>query len=71
MTHSLLTAAILALLLSFCLQQSASLFELQDTTCGLEYQHILTEAIELRKECNNAAFRDCCQVHDKNLFVSP
>lgn len=51
------------LLLFFGAQQSTAVFELQDTTCGLEYQHTLTEAIELRKQCNNAAFRDCCQVH--------
>lgn len=54
--------AAVAILLSLG-HQSSALFELQDTACGLEYQTVLTEAIEMRKQCNNAAFRDCCQVH--------
>ena len=57
----LTVTVVLAVLLSFG-QQSAALFELEGTTCGLEYQHTITDAIELRKQCNNAAFRDCCQV---------
>ena len=60
--------AAIALLLFFGIQQSSAVFELQDTTCGLEYQHTLTEAIELRKQCNNAAFRDCCQVYTSTNF---
>ena len=48
-------------------QQSTDLFELQETSCGLDYQHTLTGAIELRKQCNNAAFRDSCQVYTINF----
>ena len=59
---AMIIAATVALLLSFC-GQSAGVFEPQDTTCGLEYQSTIMEAIEMRKQCNNAAFRDCCQVY--------
>lgn len=37
-------------------------FEAQEATCGLIYQDILKEAVSLRKRCDNAAYRDCCQV---------
>ena len=51
-----------ALLLSIFPEQSMGVFEPQQTMCGLEYQSTIVEAIELRKQCNNAAFKDCCQV---------
>lgn len=38
-------------------------FEAQEATCGLQYQDILKEAVSLRKRCDNAVYRDCCQVN--------
>lgn len=43
-------------------QHTVATFDTQEATCGLKYQDILKEAVTLRKRCNNAAYRDCCQV---------
>lgn len=40
----------------------AATIEAQEATCGLRYQDILKEAVSMRKRCDNAAYRDCCQV---------
>ena len=43
-------------------QHTVATFDAQEATCGLKYQDILKEAISLQKRCDNAAYRDCCQV---------
>ena len=43
-------------------QCSVASIEAQEATCGLKYQDILKEAVSMRKHCDNAAYRDCCQV---------
>ena len=43
-------------------QPLTATFEAQEATCGLKFQSILEKAVNLRKRCDNAAYRDCCQV---------
>ena len=43
--------------------------EAQEATCGLVYQDILKETINLKKRCDNAAYRDCCQVIFTIIFM--
>ena len=36
--------------------------EIGNAYCGQRYQEALEEALTIKKECNDAAFYDCCQV---------
>ena len=42
-----------------CVSEAA---EIGNAYCGQRYQEALEEALTIKKECNEAAFYDCCQV---------
>ena len=42
-----------------CVSEAA---EIGDAYCGQRYQEVLEDALTIKKECNDAAFYDCCQV---------
>ena len=51
--------AVLAAAVLVCVSEAA---EIGDAHCGQRYQEALEEALTIKKECNEAAFYDCCQV---------
>ena len=37
--------------------------------CGERYQNLLGDLVKLKKTCDTAKFRDCCQVYRSNIIV--